>query len=100
MFVFFIHCSCVFGRATFQAQPPPTLRKSNFFNFILCFHDLNNQIVEIKRSEFIQFVEQTPVKKKNNLITNFLHIQPVVFLGGSSNKKWSSIPTTLPVQWR
>ncbi|XP_076804573.1 transcription factor COE3-like [Clavelina lepadiformis] len=55
--------------AHFQKQPPSKLRKTNFFHFILTFHDLNGQLVEIENSAFVGFVEnETEVsgQKKNN----------------------------------
>ncbi|XP_076799673.1 transcription factor COE1-like [Clavelina lepadiformis] len=55
--------------AHFQKQPPSKLRKTNFFHFILTFHDLNGQLVEIENSAFVGFVEnetEVPGQKTNN----------------------------------
>merc|ERR1712038_1626574 len=46
------------GRAHFEKQPPPNLRKSNFFHFVIALYDRTGQPVEIERTAFIAFIEK------------------------------------------
>ncbi|XP_015769920.1 PREDICTED: transcription factor COE2-like, partial [Acropora digitifera] len=54
---------CSLARAHFEKQPPPNLRKSNFFHFVLAFYDHSGQAVEIERAGFLGFVEHLPDQK-------------------------------------
>ena len=49
------------GRAHFEKQPPPNLRKSNFFHFVIALYDRTGQPIEIERTAFIEFVEKDQV---------------------------------------
>ena len=53
--------SCQISRIEFTKQPPPNLRKSNFFHFMLQFFDRNGQPVEIERTSFIKFIDEADV---------------------------------------
>ena len=46
------------GRAHFEKQPPPNLRKSNFFHFVIALYDRTGQPIEIERTAFIAFIEK------------------------------------------
>ena len=50
------------GRAHFEKQPPPNLRKSNFFHFVIALYDRTGQPIEIERTAFIEFIEKDQVK--------------------------------------
>ncbi|XP_071609157.1 transcription factor COE4-like isoform X2 [Heliangelus exortis] len=56
------------ARAHFEKQPPPNLRKSNFFHFVLAMYDRQGQPVEIERTSFIDFVEKE--REQNGEKTN------------------------------
>ena len=60
------------GRAHFEKQPPPNLRKSNFFHFVIALYDRTGQPIEIERTAFIEFIEKDQVNDYNkyNKITN------------------------------
>ena len=58
---FFFFSSCQISRIEFTKQPPPNLRKSNFFHFMLQFFDRNGQPVEIERTSFIKFIDEADV---------------------------------------
>ena len=49
------------GRAHFEKQPPPNLRKSNFFHFVIALYDRTGQPIEIERTAFIEFIEKDQV---------------------------------------
>ena len=53
------------GRAHFEKQPPPNLRKSNFFHFVIALYDRTGQPIEIERTAFIEFVEKDQVTIKS-----------------------------------
>jgi len=60
---------CQISRIEFTKQPPPNLRKSNFFHFMLQFFDRNGQPVEIERTSFIKFIDEADEigeRKTNN----------------------------------
>ncbi|KAI3389181.1 hypothetical protein SNEBB_009735 [Seison nebaliae] len=44
------------ARGHFEKQPPPNLRKSNFFHFVVALYDRNGQPIEIERTAFIGFL--------------------------------------------
>ncbi|XP_053210131.1 transcription factor collier-like isoform X2 [Panonychus citri] len=56
------------GRAHFEKQPPPNLRKSNFFHFVIALFDKFGHPVEIERTSFVGFIEkdQEPDTQKTN----------------------------------
>ncbi|XP_018109522.1 transcription factor coe2-A isoform X1 [Xenopus laevis] len=57
------------SRAHFEKQPPPNLRKSNFFHFVLALYDRQGQPIEIERTAFVDFVEnekEFSTEKTNN----------------------------------
>ncbi|XP_058605078.1 transcription factor COE3 isoform X1 [Onychostoma macrolepis] len=56
------------ARVHFEKQPPATLRKSNFFHFVLALYDSQGQSVEIENTAFVDFVEKEkePVSEKTN----------------------------------
>ena len=59
------------GRAHFEKQPPSNLRKSNFFHFVLALFDRHNQLIEIEKTYFVDFIENesepTPEKTNNGI---------------------------------
>ena len=55
--------SCHVGRIEFTKQPPPNLRKSNFFHFMLQLFDRTGNPIEVERTSFIKFIDQVEVKK-------------------------------------
>ena len=50
------------GKAHFEKQPPPNLRKSNFFHFVIALYDRTGQPIEIERTAFISFIEKDQVR--------------------------------------
>uniref|UniRef100_A0A672QMF2 IPT/TIG domain-containing protein n=1 Tax=Sinocyclocheilus grahami TaxID=75366 RepID=A0A672QMF2_SINGR len=56
------------ARVHFEKQPPASLRKSNFFHFVLALYDSQGQSVEIEHTAFVDFVEKEkePVSEKTN----------------------------------
>ena len=50
---------CSIGRAEFTKQPPSNLRKSNFFHFMVQLFDRAGQQIEIERTSFISFCDET-----------------------------------------
>uniref|UniRef100_A0AAY4DN90 IPT/TIG domain-containing protein n=1 Tax=Denticeps clupeoides TaxID=299321 RepID=A0AAY4DN90_9TELE len=65
------------SRAHFEKQPPPNLRKSNFFHFVLALYDRQGQPVEVERSASVEFVEKEREpngEKRNNGIRYELHL--------------------------
>lgn len=59
------------GRAHFEKQPPPNLRKSNFFHFVIALFDKFGHPVEIERTSFVGFIEKDQVRNCfNSKISN------------------------------
>ena len=58
-------------RCHFEKQPPANLRKSNFFHFVLALFDRHNQLIEIEKTYFVDFIENesepTPEKTNNGI---------------------------------
>lgn len=59
---------CHVGRIEFTKQPPPNLRKSNFFHFMLQLFDRTGNPIEVERTSFIKFIDQVeePGERKTN----------------------------------
>lgn len=57
-----VFCSCHVGRLEFTKQPPPNLRKSNFFHFMLQLFDRTGNPIEVERTSFIKFIDETDVR--------------------------------------
>ncbi|EDV22893.1 uncharacterized protein TRIADDRAFT_28406 [Trichoplax adhaerens] len=53
----------------FEKQPPSNLRKSNFFHFVLSFHDCNQRLVEVEMAKFVDFIQDIRVSD-NVVISN------------------------------
>ena len=49
------------GRIDFTKQPPANLRKSNFFHFMISLYDKIGQPIEIERTSFIRFLDESEV---------------------------------------
>jgi len=47
------------GRIDFTKQPPANLRKSNFFHFMISLYDKIGQPIEIERTSFIRFMDES-----------------------------------------
>lgn len=62
--------SCGLGRAHFEKQPPPNLRKSNFFHFVIAIFDKFGQPVEVERTQFVGFIEKDQVTISVIIITH------------------------------
>ncbi|XP_046846295.1 transcription factor COE4-like [Xenia sp. Carnegie-2017] len=58
------------SRVDFTEQPPKTVRKSNFFSFVLKLFDSRNQPIVVDYAKFSDFIEQD--QKKCNGICYFL----------------------------
>lgn len=56
------------GRLEFTKQPPPNLRKSNFFHFMLQLFDRNGNPIEVENTSFIKFIDDSeePGDRKTN----------------------------------
>ena len=63
IFTYFFSIAPGLGRAHFEKQPPPNLRKSNFFHFVIALYDRTGQPIEIERTAFIEFVEKDQVNQ-------------------------------------
>lgn len=59
---------CQIGRLEFTKQPPPNLRKSNFFHFMLQLFDRSGNPIEVERTSFIKFIDESeePGDRKTN----------------------------------
>ena len=66
-----IYYSVGVHRCHFEKQPPANLRKSNFFHFVLALFDRHNQLIEIEKTYFVDFIENesepTPEKTNNGI---------------------------------
>ena len=56
------------NRCQFEKQPPANLRKSNFFHFVLALYDRHNQLIEVEKTYFVDFIEHEsePTQEKTN----------------------------------
>lgn len=43
-------------RVLFDKQPPPTVRKSNFFSFTVHLQDLSGQRLRVRAAKFVDFL--------------------------------------------
>ena len=66
--------SCHVGRIEFTKQPPPNLRKSNFFHFMLQLFDRTGNPIEVERTSFIKFIDQVEVKKSSKSYSILLKV--------------------------
>ena len=72
-------------RCHFEKQPPANLRKSNFFHFVLALYDRHNQLIEVEKTYFVDFIEHEsePTQEKTN---NGIHYR-VQLLYSNGKKK-------------
>jgi len=61
---------CSIGRAEFTKQPPSNLRKSNFFHFMVQLFDRAGQQIEIERTSFISFCDETGEEQEGQKANN------------------------------
>ena len=76
-------------RCHFEKQPPANLRKSNFFHFVLALYDRHNQLIEVEKTYFVDFIEHEsePTQEKTN---NGIHYR-VQLLYSNGKKKLHKI---------
>ena len=60
------------GRIDFTKQPPANLRKSNFFHFMISLYDKIGQPIEIERTSFIRFMDESEVIGSENQLGSAL----------------------------
>jgi len=67
-------------RCHFEKQPPANLRKSNFFHFVLALYDRHNQLIEVEKTLFVDFIENEsePTQEKTN---NGIHYRVQLLYG-------------------
>ncbi|XP_065582465.1 transcription factor collier-like isoform X2 [Artemia franciscana] len=59
-------------KAHFEKQPPPNLRKSNFFHFVIALYDKNGHPIEVEKTNFVGFIEGKK-EAENEQTSNGIH---------------------------
>ena len=70
------------ARIEFERQPPSTLRKSNFFSFVLALYDVQDNPVTVDTSRFTDFIKQVNICPFHRVFLAFQfnlieHVPPV-----------------------
>ncbi|CAB3990006.1 transcription factor COE3 isoform X8 [Paramuricea clavata] len=55
------------ARIEFERQPPSTVRKSNFFSFVVALYDTQDNLVTVETARFTDFLKQVDQKSFNGL---------------------------------
>lgn len=53
------------ARIEFERQPPSTVRKSNFFSFVVALYDTQDNLVTVETAVFTDFIKQVSLVSRN-----------------------------------